>query len=260
MADLLQVRDLTVRFRHSDAAAVARVNFDLNAGEGLGVLGESGAGKTTLVRTLLGVLRADEAELQGSVRFRGTDILRANEHVLRKIRGANISLISQEPELGLNPFIRVGEQVAEVLRAHTNLNRRQRQEQAHEMLAATGLYEREAYRAYPHQLSGGQRQRVVIAQALVCKPTLLIADEPTSALDNVIQAQILNLMEDLKRRLKLALMFITHDATLLTGLADRVLVMRAGAIIEAGTLQQICSAPQDPYTQSLLKFRPLPAG
>ena len=252
MTELLQVRDLTVRFRCSDVPALDRVSFVLKEGEALGILGESGAGKTTLVRAILRLLQPPEADIDGSVRFRETELLRANEPVLRKIRGANIALISQEPELGLNPFIRIGEQVAEVLRAHTKLSKRERRQQAHEMLTAAGLHDRDIYFAYPHQLSGGQRQRVVIAQALVCKPALIIADEPTSALDNVTQAEILNLMRELKRRLQLALIFITHDHTLLNGLADRVLVMRAGSVVENGTFQQLCITPQDPYTKALL--------
>jgi ABC-type glutathione transport system ATPase component len=253
MPELLRVRDLSVRFRRSALAAVDRVSFHLNDGETLGILGPSGAGKTTLSRTVLR-LRPAGAVIEGSVQFRGTDMLTAKEQVLRKIRGAKISLIPQEPELGLNPFMRIGNQVAEVLRAHTDLKKRQYREQAHDMLAAVGLGDREIFFAYPHQLSGGQRQRVVIAQALVCQPALLLADEPTSALDNVTQAEILKLMKDLKRRLNLTLLFITHDPALLTGLADRVLVMEAGAVIETGTLQQVYTAPQHPYTVGLLEL------
>ncbi len=254
MAELLQVRDLTVRFRRSEQTAVERVSFDLKEGEALGILGHSGAGKTTLVRALLQLLPPAEAVLDGSVRFRGTEMLGASEHTLQQIRGAKISLISQEPELGLNPFMRVGEQVAEVVRAHTNLKKGPRTQQAHAMLAAVSLNDREIYFAYPHQLSGGQRQRIVIAQALVSKPALLLADEPTSALDNVTQAEILSVMRELKQRFKLALLFITHDPALLNGLADRVLVMQGGSVVETGTLQQILKAPRHPYTAGLVKF------
>jgi ABC-type glutathione transport system ATPase component len=255
--ELLQVRDLSVRIRRSGLVAVDQVSFELNEGEALGVLGESGAGKTTLGRTLLRLQPAD-ADLQGSVLFRGTEVLHAGEHTLSRIRGAGISLISQEPELGLNPFIRVGQQLEEVLRAHSRLNKRERREQTHNAFAMVGLREPGIYSAYSHQLSGGQRQRVAIAQALVAKPALVIADEPTSALDNVTQTEILNVIGELRQRLQLALIFITHDFRLLGGLAGRVLIMRAGRIVEAGTVRQIGTAAHDSYTGGLLRFVPFP--
>lgn len=258
MRELLRIRDLTVRFWRSDTPAVESVSLDVNEGEALGILGESGAGKTTLARALLQLLPPRSASVEGSVRFRGTDLLRAGESTLQSTRGAKISLIPQEPELGLNPFIRVGEQVAEVLRAHTKLSKRQRRHEAEAMLAATGLPDQQIYSAYPHQLSGGQRQRVVIAQALVCKPALLLADEPTSALDSVTQSEMLKLLTELKRRLRLALIFITHDPSLLSGLVNRVLVMQTGRIVETGTLEQICTAPKCLYTASLLRSIPMP--
>jgi ABC-type glutathione transport system ATPase component len=253
---LLRIRDLKVRFRDCATAAVAGLDLDLSEGETIGVLGESGAGKTTLARCIIQMLPAGQAEIEGSIVFRGLDLLLASEPVRRTIRGAKIALISQEPELGLNPVIRVGEQVAEVLRAHANVNKQQRKEAVEAMLTAVGLKDREIWLAYPHQLSGGQRQRVVIAQALVSKPALLIADEPTSALDNLVQSEILHLLRELKRHLNLAVLFITHDPALLTGLADRVLVMYAGSIVETGSLQQIWSAAQHPYTASLVKSFP----
>jgi ABC-type glutathione transport system ATPase component len=252
---LLSVRDLTVHFCRSGITAVDRVCFDLNEGATLGILGESGAGKTTLGRTLLRLQSAD-ANLQGSILFRGTEILRADEDALSKIRGAGIALISQEPGLGLNPFIRIGGQIEEVLRAHTSLSKRDRCQRALEMIAAVGFCDRDIYFAYPHQLSGGQRQRAVIAQALVAKPALLIADEPTSALDTVTQAEIMSLLGTLRQSFQVAVIFITHDPRLLSSLTDRMLVMRAGRIVESGAAQQICGAPQDPYTHRLLRFVP----
>jgi ABC-type glutathione transport system ATPase component len=255
--ELLRVRDLGVRFRRSGLVVVDSVSFELNEGEALGVLGESGAGKTTLGRTLLRLQPAD-VDLKGSVLFRGTEVLRADEHTLSRIRGAGISLISQEPELGLNPFMRVGKQLEEVLRAHSRLNKRQRREQAYNAFAMVGLRDPDIYSAHSHQLSGGQRQRVAIAQAFVAKPALVIADEPTSALDTVTQAEILKLIGQLRQRLQLAFILITHDFRLLSSLVGRVLIMRAGRIVEAGTIRQIAAAPQNSYTGGLLRPVRLP--
>jgi ABC-type dipeptide/oligopeptide/nickel transport system ATPase component len=243
---LLQVQDLTLRFHQTSHVAVNGVSFSLKLGEALGLLGESGAGKTTLARALLHLLPPHCQVLKGSIQFRGTEILRANESELQKIRGAQISFIGQEPELALNPVISIGEQIAEVIRAHSTPKRDFREEVL-SMLTAVGLPEEHFYTAYPHQLSGGQRQRVVIAQALACKPQLLIADEPTSALDNVIQAEILALLKKLRDRLQLALVFITHNPALFSGLADRVAVMYAGRIVEEGTFDQIYWRPQHSY-------------
>lgn len=254
---LLEVRDLKVRFGRLEVWAVDGVSFDLNEGEALGLLGESGAGKTTVVRSLV-CLHPSNADVLGSIVFRGTELLHANENKLSRLRGAGVSLISQEPELVLNPFIRVGKQIEEVLGAHVKLNKRQRAELAHDALATVGLRDREIYHAYSHQLSGGQRQRVAIAQAMVCKPGLLIADEPTSALDTVTQAEILELIRGLRQRFPFALIFVTHDYSLLNGLVDRVAVMRSGRIIESGALSKVCMLPQDPYTQALLKVVPFP--
>jgi ABC-type glutathione transport system ATPase component len=253
---LLQVRNLSVRFRGCSKPAVDSLDLDLSEGEAIGVLGESGAGKTTLARALLRLLPHEQAVVEGSVRFCGTEMLQASERVLQSIRGARISLVSQEPELALNPFMRVGKQVGEVLRAHTRMDKRLRSERVEAMLAAVDLSDREIWRAFPHQLSGGQRQRIAIAQALVCNPALLVADEPTSALDNVVQAEMLNLLRELRKTLKLALVFITHDPALLNGAVDRALVMRMGRVIESGTLRQIFSAPRHPYTVSVLNSIP----
>lgn len=255
MPALLRVRDLTVHFPRSGITALDGVCFELNEGSTVGIIGESGAGKTTLGRTLLRIQPAD-ADLQGSVLFRETEILRADEDTLSKVRGAGIALISQEPGLGLNPFIRVGEQIEEVLRAHTSLSKRERRQRALDMIAAVGLHDNDIYFAYPHQLSGGQRQRIVIAQALVATPALLIADEPTSALDTVAQGEIISLLGTLKQSFQLAVIFITHDPRLLARVTDRILVMRAGRIVESGAARQICDGPEDPYTDCLVRFAP----
>ncbi len=253
---LLQVQDLSLQFSSSSSAAVKGVSFCLDPGETIGLLGASGAGKTTLARALLRLLPPACRVIAGSIQFRGTEILQANEHELQKIRGAQISFIGQEPELALNPVVPVGEQVAEVIYAHSTHKRRLCREKSRSVLAAVGLPDCHIYSAYPHQLSGGQRQRVVIAQALACKPALLIADEPTSALDNVMQAEILALLKRLKDRLQLALIFITHNPALLSGLADRVAVMYAGRIVEEGTFEQIYWRSRHSFTKELLKAIP----
>jgi peptide/nickel transport system ATP-binding protein len=253
---LLQVRHLTVEQRESGKAVLDGVSFAVGPGEAVGVLGNSGAGKTTLARASLRLLSTTLRVRTGTVLFRGKDLLCAKAHQLRQVRGAQISLIHQEPELVLNPVMRVGEQVVEVLRAHAIHEQRKLRAEAQAMLAAVGLPEPDIYLAYPHQLSGGQRQRVVIAQALVSKPALLIADEPTSALDNVVQSAILDLLKDCKRRYGLALMFITHNPALLSGLADHVMVINEGRIAESGTFDQICREPSHPYTKELWRAIP----
>jgi len=235
------------------------VSFDLATGEAIGILGESGAGKTTLSNAITGLLPNDAEITGGSVQFRGTEMLRVKPSDLDKVRGAQISFIPQEPETTLNPVMRVGRQIDEVLRAHTSLPAYKRKENIRSMLEATGLSDPEIYFAYPHQLSGGQRQRVAIAQALICKPYLLIADEPTSSLDNVIQADILRLLTSLKQRFQLALILITHNTALLRGLADRVLVLDQGRIVEARAFEELCRAPHHPFTQAILQsIPPLP--
>lgn len=256
---LLQVRDLSVQLCQSGKLALDGIGFDLLRGETLGVLGESGAGKTTLARSLIQLLPRAFQAIAGAIVFNGEELLGAGERRLRQVRGAQISLISQEPELALNPVIPVGEQVAEVLRAHSSYGRQRLREEAQSMLSGAGLADPRLFSAYPHQLSGGQRQRVVIAQALISKPSLLIADEPTSALDNVVQAEVLRLLKEWKSRLQLSIMFITHNPALLAGFADRVLVMRGGCVVEADTFERICRQPRHPYTRELWNaIPPLP--
>jgi ABC-type glutathione transport system ATPase component len=249
---LLKVQNLSIRHQSSPTLALDNVSFDLNAGEAVGLLGASGAGKTTLARALIRLLPAGCRVLGGTIRLRETEILQANERQLQSVRGAEISVIFQEPELTLNPAMRAGEQIEEVLRAHSRWDKRRRKEEAQSMLAEMGLSDRHVYSAYPHELSGGQRQRVAIAQALIAKPSLLIADEPTSALDTVTQADVLQLLKRLKDRLRLTVLFITHNPALLTGFAERVIVMHAGRIVESGTLTQIWCKPSHPYTEALV--------
>lgn len=257
---LLQVRDLAVQYRSRAAPVLNRLSFDLECGEIIGLLGESGSGKTTLARALIRLLPANCRTVSGSVRFRQTEILQATDRELRALRGKQISCIPQEPELTLNPVIRVGEQVSEVLRAHSRWNRGRRRQEVQSMLADVDLPDDEIYTAYPHELSGGQRQRIVIAQSLILKPSLLIADEPTSALDNVTQAGVLALIKKLQMKLKLSILFITHNPALLYGFADRIMVICAGSIVEEGSFHQVCWAPKHAYTKMLLDaIPPMPA-
>jgi ABC-type glutathione transport system ATPase component len=236
---MLQVRNLTVHYcgrDRVDRTALNDLSFELGPGETVGLLGQSGCGKTTLALALLCLLPKTARVASGSIRFREHEMLRADEGTLRKIRGAQASIVFQEPALSLNPVMRVGDQIAEVARAHTSGNSRSYRREAELALAQVCLDETRIYSAYPHQLSAGQRQRIAIAQALVCKPGFLIADEPTSALDNTTQTEILNLLKELKQRLQIALLFITHNPALLVGLADRLLVMHAGRLVEESSL------------------------
>jgi ABC-type glutathione transport system ATPase component len=229
MESLLQVRNLTIHYcgrERAELAVLDDLSFDIGAGETVGVLGPSGCGKTTLALALLRLLPRTARVTRGSIRFREHDMLLADERALQQIRGVEISIVFQEPALALNPVMRVGDQIAEVVRAHRTGSRRSWRREAESVLAEVRLDDRRFYSAYPHQLSAGQRQRVAIAQALVLKPGLLIADEPTSALDNSTQAEIIDLLKELKRRLPIALLFITHNPALLAGLADRLLEMK----------------------------------
>lgn len=232
MDSVLQVRNLTIDYRGRDKGSIRAfedLSLDIDPGETVGVLGPSGCGKTTLALALLGLLPRTAQVVRGSIGFCGRDLLRADERTLQRIRGAEASIVFQEPALGLNPVMRVGDQIAEVARAHTKGSRSSWRRQAESALAEVRLDGLRIYSAYPHQLSAGQRQRIAIAQALVCRPFFLIADEPTSALDAATQVEIINLFKELKRRLQIALLFITHNPALLAGLADRLLVMKEKA-------------------------------
>jgi peptide/nickel transport system ATP-binding protein len=253
---LVQVRNLTIQLGSTSAAVVDQVSFDIGPGETVALLGESGCGKTTLALALTRLLPQTARAVSGSIRFRGRDLLQIDECELQKVRGAEISTIFQEPGTALNPVMRVGDQIIEVLRAHTKRTHRRCREEAESLLRQVLLSDPHIYSAFPHQLSKGECQRVVIAQALACKPAFLIADEPTSALDNTTQAQLLALLKEMKDRLRLALLFITHNPLLLAGIADRVLIMYAGRIVEEGRLAQLLRQPRHPYTKGLLRSIP----
>ena len=224
MGCVLQVRNLTISYSGRDNV-FKDFNLNIASGEAVGLLGPSGCGKTTLALAILRLLPDAARVLSGSIHFREHDMLRASEATLQRIRGAAASIVFQEPALSLNPVMRAGDQIAEVARAHTAGSRFSWRRQAEFALAEVGLANPRFYSAYPHQLSSGQRQRIAIAQALVCKPQFLIADEPTSALDNKTQAEILNLFRELRRRRQIALLLITHNPALLTGLVDRSWIM-----------------------------------
>ena len=239
------------------STVVEDASLDLAAGEVLGVLGESGSGKTTLALALLGLLPPGGRVIRGEVVLRGRDLLRMREQELAAIRGDEMSMVFQEPGISLSPCLRAGEQIADVAHAHRPWSRRRCRDHALALLEQVG-FDRppEIYAAYPHQLSGGQKQRVVIAQALACQPAIVIADEPTAALDATTQARIVALLQELKERLGLALIFISHDLALLASLADRLLVMYAGQIVEVGSREQISRDPAHPYTRELLRCAP----
>jgi oligopeptide/dipeptide ABC transporter ATP-binding protein len=256
-APLLRVRDLTVTYEQAGGSrtlALDRASFDLRATETLGIFGESGSGKSTLAAALLRLLPA-HARCEGTVTFRNREILGAPRRELREIRGRGISLIPQEPALTLNPVISVGDQIAEVLRAHLEIAAATRRARTRELLEEVGFEKPDdIYHAYPHQLSGGQRQRIAIAQAMSCRPALLIADEATSKLDPVLQAEILALMRAMGQRHGTAFLLISHNPAVIAGFATRVAVMYAGRIIETGTTHDVFRRHLHPYTQALVNL------
>lgn len=261
MEPLLAVQNLTVRYRTREGKnvfALTDANLDIARGEVVGVLGESGSGKSTLAVSLLALLPPSAVIDAGAVLLQGANLLKLDIHDLSRVRGSRISLIYQEPSVALHPTMRVGAQIEEVLRAHDRGDKNARRQEARALLGS--IFSADAdriYSSYPHQLSGGQRQRIVIAQAIACKPDLLIADEPTAALDSVTQFEILELLKKLQREYRLAMLFITHSLELLSGFADRVVVMYGGRIVEEGRAANLLHSPQHPYTQALMKCRPV---
>ena len=258
MPPLLDVQDLTVVFDGArQVTAVDRVSLQIAAGETLGVVGESGSGKSVTAFSILRLVQPPGRIVSGRVMFEGRDLLRLSEPEMRAVRGARISLIFQEPMTALNPVMRVGDQIAEALTVHGMSGARDARARAVELLDAVRIPDpARRVRDYPHQLSGGMRQRVMIAIALACRPPLIIADEPTTALDVTIQAQVLELLRELKERFQLALMLITHDFGVIAQMADRVAVMYKGQVVEEGAVRHILRAPVHPYTRSLLAAVP----
>jgi peptide/nickel transport system ATP-binding protein len=255
MTPLLEVENLQTHFGTPDGVvrAVEGLSFHIDAGETLAIVGESGCGKSVTSMSILRLIQTPPGKIAGAIRFQGRDLLKLSEAEMRKLRGNDIAMIFQEPMTSLNPVLTIGRQIGETVRLHEGLSAKQAEDRAVEMLTLVGIPAPDRrVREYPHQLSGGMRQRVMIAMSLACNPKLLIADEPTTALDVTIQAQILDLMRDLKTRLGSAIMLITHDLGVVAEMAQRVVVMYAGRKVEEGPVEAIFGDPQHPYTRGLL--------
>lgn len=258
MEKLLNIKNLSINYEANDekVMAVTDLEIELAEGETLGLVGETGAGKTT---TALGIMRLVPNPpgkiISGEINFQGRNLLTISEEDMRAIRGRQISMIFQDPMTSLNPVLTVGDQIAEVIQIHEKLSTKDAMEKASEMLELVGI-PGNRLNDYPHQFSGGMKQRVVIAIALACNPKLLIADEPTTALDVTIQAQVLDLMNDLKEKLRTSMVLITHDLGVVAQVCDKVAIMYAGEIIESGTLYDIFEKPKHPYTHGLFNSIP----
>jgi oligopeptide/dipeptide ABC transporter ATP-binding protein len=259
-APLVQVTDLSTWFHTGSgvARAVDGVSFDIAGGQTVGLIGESGCGKSVTAMSITGLIDPPgRIEPGSSIRFAGQELVGASEEKLRRIRGRQIGMVFQEPMSSLNPVYTVGSQIAEAVRAHQDVTGKEAMERAVEMLRLVRIADPERrVRDYPHEMSGGMRQRVMIAIALACEPRLLIADEPTTALDVTIQAQIIALLAELRERLDMSMLLITHDLGVVSQIADHVVVMYAGRIVEQGTTTEVLAAPQHPYTEALLKSIP----
>lgn len=256
MSELLRVQNLNVEYCFDGpplARALEDVSFAIGRGETVGVMGESGCGKTTLATAILGLLPRERARVSGSIRFCDQEIVGMSDRKLHQIRGAGIAIVHQDPEVALSPFLRAGEQVAEVVRAHRQWKWNQCREAAFGALKRMGFDEPErVYRSYPHQLSGGQRQRVVLAQALVCDPALIIADEPAASLDARTQAEIVTLLLEIKKARQTSLLLISHTPEIQASLADRLMVMSEGRIIEEGSFDHLYWQPARELTKAML--------
>ena len=263
MEPLLDVQDLTVTYHTRSGAvvhAVTEASLRIAPGEILGVVGESGSGKSTLALSLLAMIPPNATIKKGAVLLQGLQekgLLKLERKQLEDVRGSRVSLIFQEPGLALHPTMQVGVQIEEVLKAHSEMSKEERRREVRGLLESIfGGDADRIHASYPHQLSGGQRQRIAIAQAIVCKPSLLVADEPTASLDSVTQREILDLLGRLRKERTWGIVFITHSLELLNGFADRVAVMYGGRIVELGAAASVLGAPQHPYTQALLNCRP----
>ena len=256
---MLKVRDLSVSFRTEQGIvrAVDGVSFEVGEGELLGVVGESGSGKTVSLLAVMGLITDPNAIIAGSIQYRGRELVGLKSRAMRVLRGKEIAMIFQDPMTALTPVYTVGWQIAEQVLAHQRISKAAAWQRAIDLLAEVNIPKpEEAAHRYPHQLSGGMRQRVVIAMALSCNPALLVADEPTTALDVTVQAQILDLLHKLRRNHGSAIVFITHDMGVMAEIADRMLVMYAGRVVERGTKEELFRVPMHPYTQALLDSIP----
>ncbi len=256
---ILQVRDLHVSFRTEQGLvrAIDGVSFDVNEGEVLGIAGESGSGKTVTLLAVMGLIAGPNAVITGSIKYRGRELVGLRPADMRKLRGREIAMIFQDPMTALTPVYTIGWQIAEQIRAHQSVSKKQAWTRAIDLLAEVNIPKPdEAVHRYPHQLSGGMRQRAVIAMALSCNPALLVADEPTTALDVTVQAQILDLLRNLQKSHGSAIIFITHDLGVMAELADRIMVMYAGRIVERAGRAAVFGEPRHPYTRALLESIP----
>ena len=260
MGKILEVKNLTIHIKtHKGVVqAVRGVDFYLNEQETLAVVGESGSGKSITMKGVMGILPKNGKVVEGSVMFQGNDLTKYSERQMQQVRGSEIAMIFQDPMTSLNPTMKVGKQIEEMLKEHRKeMSKADRKARAIELLSLVGISNPEArYDQYPHQLSGGMRQRVVIAIALACDPKVLIADEPTTALDVTIQAQILDLMKDLQKKTGMGIIFITHNLGVVADICDKVSVMYAGKIVEQGPVDDIFYEPAHPYTKGLLRSMP----
>lgn len=259
MTDILNVEHLNVTLKKDPSRFLVRdSSFTLSAGKTTCIVGESGSGKSLTALTIMGLL-SDQLVASGSVYFNGIDLTDLDNKAMQKIRGAQIGMIFQEPMTSLNPVLTVGYQIGEALTAHQGLKGLALKLRVDSLLTQVGIAIDRA-QSYPDELSGGQRQRVMVAMSIACEPALLIADEPTTALDVTVQAQILTLLDELKSRMHMAMLFITHDFGVVSDIADEVIVMFRGEIVEAGTKKQVLEKPQHPYTKALLACVPDAAG
>ncbi len=258
-AKILEVRDLYVSFRTEQGMvrAIDGVSFDVNEGEVLGIAGESGSGKTVTLLAVMGLITDPNAVITGSIKYRGRELVGLRPAAMRDLRGREIAMIFQDPMTALTPVYTIGWQIAEQILAHQKITKKQAWDRAIDLLAEVNIPKPdEAVHRYPHQLSGGMRQRAVIAMALSCNPALLVADEPTTALDVTVQAQILDLLRKLQKSHGSAIIFITHDLGVMAELADRIMVMYAGRIVERAGRAEVFAEPRHPYTRALLDSIP----
>ncbi len=260
MSRLLEVNQLHVNIKtqHGVVQAVRGVSFYLEEQETLAIVGESGSGKSISVKSIMGLLPKNGSITEGSILFKGNDLAKYKERQMQNVRGSDISMIFQDPMTSLNPTMTVGKQIMEVLKEHRkDMNNEQKKERAIELISLVGISNPEArFGQYPHQLSGGMRQRVVIAIALACDPQILIADEPTTALDVTIQAQILDLLRDLQKKIKTSIIIITHNLGVVANIADRVAVMYGGQLVETAGVRELFYETKHPYTKGLLASIP----
>ncbi|NMO94790.1 ABC transporter ATP-binding protein [Paenibacillus lemnae] len=260
MEPILQVKDLNVSFdvRGGEVKAVRGVTFEVGKGETVAIVGESGSGKSVTAQSIMRLIPSPPSRIkQGEILFKGENLLQKTNKQMEAIRGKDIGMIFQDPMTSLNPTIKIGRQITEGLEKHQKMSSSEARKQAVEMLKLVGIKNaEERFHQYPHEFSGGMRQRAMIAIALACNPSLLIADEPTTALDVTIQAQIMDVMKEMQQRLGTSIILITHDLGVVAGMCDRVIVMYAGEVVETGTKWEIFKNPKHPYTQGLLRSMP----